>query len=87
MTKLLNNEIAEKLGSKPKSALVSTFLVAIAFVWYLCSFKFLQDAAVLTRFGADSLLIVVAFSFLSLILSAIFGSAVIRQIQATIDFP
>lgn len=67
------NERFIKIGSK--NALTSTFLVAIAFVWYLSTFYFLENNAGSTRFGSNSTLIIITINFSALIASAFLASA------------
>ena len=82
------NMFPHKLTSIPKNALISTFLVANAFVWYLCTFKFLQDDIRLAGF-ADNLLIVgsiIGINILSLIIFATIGTSLIEKFQRRIVF-
>ena len=65
--------------SKPRNALVSTFLVGNAFVWYLCAFNFLQEDRGLESLGGNSLLLVIGVNFLSLAISAFLASKVINK--------
>ncbi len=76
---MLNNPIT-KIASLPKEALVSTFLVANAFVWYLSGYSFLQNATI-SRFGNTSLLIIATANFASLVLSAFAVSLVTSKFK------
>ncbi len=81
---MLNN-IITKLSSIPKEALVSTFLVANAFVWYLSGFSYLQDATT-SRFGNNSLLIIATANFASLVLSAFAVSSLTSKFKSRSAF-
>ncbi len=67
---MLNHGIIKKLQSTSKNTLVSTFLVANVFVWYLTTYTFLKDAA-----RPEDLLSVVAVNFFALVLSAVISTS------------
>jgi MFS family permease len=70
--------IAKKIVNNQTNAPLSMFLLANAFVWYLCAFKFLQDAASLG--GLDnSLLVIIAFNFLTFAFSAFLGTKLVEH--------
>ncbi len=68
-------------GLKPNSALVSTFLVANAFVWYLGSFSFLQQ-----NFQASSLLLVISVGIFCLIATAFIVTLLLNRIRQRLSF-
>jgi len=72
---MLKKGISQKLWVKQKDAVVGTFLVGNAFVWYLCAFRFLQDAAGSEGFTGNSLILVLAVNFFGVALSAFFVSS------------
>ena len=67
---MLNHAIIEKFQSTSKNTLVSTFLVANVFVWYLTTFTFLKDVA-----RPEDLLSIVSVNFFALVLSAIISTS------------
>ena len=75
-----------KLFSKPRNALVSTFLVGNAFIWYLCAFGFLQNAGGSGKFGGNSLLLTIGVNFLSLALSAFLSSKLTAKFNQKMVF-
>ena len=80
--KTLNIKIvSKKLSSIPKEALVSTFLVANAFVWYLSGFSYLQ-AATTSHFVGNSLLLIEVINFASLVSSAFIISSVTNRFKS-----
>ena len=56
-------------------------MVANAFVWYLSGFGYLQDVAA-SRLGGNSLLIIAAANFASLVLSAFAVSSITSKIKS-----
>lgn len=76
----------KKLSFPPKDAIVSTFLVANAFVWFLSGFSYLQGVVVLTEFGANSLLMLVTANFVSLILSGFVVSSLESKLKHRLVF-
>lgn len=60
-------------------------MLANAFVWYLCGFSYLQDAAT-SRFGGDSLLFTVAANFVSLVLSGLVMSSFTSKFKQRLVF-
>jgi MFS family permease len=64
---------------------MSTFLVANAFVWYLCGFGFLQ-AAINTKFSGNSQLLMVTANFVSLVLSAFASSSLLSKFKRRLTF-
>jgi hypothetical protein len=76
------NLFTYKVTSIPKNALISTFLVANAFVWYLCIFKFLQNAA-----GPPSAVLeVVTLNIVSLVIFAFIGVFFIDKFKKRLAF-
>jgi len=71
--------IDKKPGTNLTNASVSMLLLANAFVWYLCAFKFLQDAASLGGLTDNSLLVIVAFNFLAFAFSAFLGTKLVEH--------
>lgn len=70
---MVQTEFTEKAKFKLSNAPVSTFLLASAFVWYLCAFKFLQDIAS-AESSTDTLLLIIMVNFLAFAFSAFFGA-------------
>jgi MFS family permease len=77
---MTQKQFTEKSRFKLTNASVSTFLLATAFVWYLCAFKFLQDAVRSESFG-DNLLLIIAVNFLAFAFSAFLGTKLTQFIQ------
>lgn len=80
------NGIIKKLGSEPKITLINTILVANAFIWYVCAFRFLQNAAHLSSVSEISLLVIITVNFLALILSALLGTSLIYKFKSRMSF-
>jgi MFS family permease len=80
----LTGAITKKMSLTQKEGLVSTFLVANAFVWYLCGLSFLQESSV--RFGNNSLLIIVTVNFASLAIAALAASTLANKAKNRLTF-
>ena len=72
-------EIVKKPRANLTNASVSVLLLANAFVWYLCAFKFLQDAASSGGLTGNSLIAIIALNFLAFALSAFLGTKLIEH--------
>jgi MFS family permease len=71
--------IVKKSASNLTNPLVSMLLLANAFVWYLCAFKFLQDAASAEGLTGNSLLAIIASNFLAFAFSAFLGTKLVEK--------
>lgn len=78
-TQTSNNRIL-KLPSISKEALMSTFMVANAFVWYLAGFSYLQDIT-----PDDVVLIMVAVNLASLILAGLIVSSIPSKFKKSVS--
>jgi MFS family permease len=67
---MLNSSPPKESTFKLTTALVSTFLLVNALVWYLCAFKFLQDTMSIKGFSSDLALLVVGLNFFTFVISA-----------------
>ena len=76
----------KKLSFPPKDTIVSTFLVAEAFIWFLSGFSYLQGVAVNPEFGTNSLLTLVTVNFVSLILSGFVVSSLASKLKHRLVF-
>lgn len=79
--KLPSAVAAKKLSLIPKDALVSTFLVANAFVWYLCGLSYLQGIA-----DGNLLLLVIAANFVCLVLTALLVTSLASKFKQRLVF-
>jgi MFS family permease len=66
-------EFRKAARSRIADASVSTFLLATAFVWYLCAFKFLQGTASFES-SAETALLIITVNFLAFAVAAFAGS-------------
>ena len=80
------NLFPHKLTSIPKNALISTFLVANTFVWYLCIFTFLQNFSYTLDSSGKIAENVAVISILSLVIFAIIGAAFIDRYKQRMTF-
>jgi hypothetical protein len=80
MTKAPNIKAALKI---PKNSLTGSFLVANAFVWYVCAFSFLQYLSESHGYG---LLPVVTVNLATLIISAFAVSLITSRFKNSINF-
>jgi MFS family permease len=71
----------EKSGSESSSALVGTFLVANAFVWYLGAFKFLQEG-----FANNALLLIISINIIALVLTAFVVTLLMKKFTRRLVF-
>ena len=76
--------ISKKLGSDSKNAIIGTFLVANAFVWYLSTLKFLE--AGLTNNASNSLLLVISVNIICLALTALWVTLSINKFKHRLTF-
>jgi MFS family permease len=67
---MLSSSPPKESTFKLTTALVSTFLLVNALVWYLSAFKFLQDAMSIKGFSSDLALLIVGLNFFTFVVSA-----------------
>ena len=63
-----------------RNAIVGTFLLANAFVWYLTAFNLLQEAINSKVYSSDIFQLLIGLNFLAFILSAFFATFIIEKI-------
>jgi MFS family permease len=74
-----NSERARAPKSNLSNAAVGTFLLANAFVWYLTTFKFLQDAISSKGYSYDAAQLIIGLNLLAFVLSAFFAIFLVNR--------